>query len=152
MPNYRLWFDPEFDYDAPNVRREHATSLVHRQDDPHIRKDVEGLVASFKERLARGLPPMINPLFVTVYEGFYSLHPGKCRAKALKLLGFTSCPALIYAPSGYAYHAGTELSPSAAAKLFTGESFAEYDDRWFAVKRLRVGRDGRALPGQLIER
>lgn len=134
QPLYKLFFNPYFDFTAKNVRAEHATTLV---EDKGIATEVRSLVKSIAEHGLR------NPLFVTVYDSFMTVHPGKCRVKALKLLGHDTAPALLYVPSGVSRIplGATPIEPDAATLLFGTDVRCEYDERWFAVKR--VSRPGR---------
>lgn len=138
-PIYALRFDPNFP--AVEVGEYH-----HAAEDGRILADIEKLADDFVQRRNQGLPYLRNPLFVTVYGDRYVVHPGKCRVKALKSLGITCAPALIYTPdkqNGQGAY-GTPISPGDAARLFDGEMRCEYDARFFAVKRIGRG------PGVII--
>lgn len=126
MPEYRLFWEPDFYFARPAVRAEHAERSITLQN--------------IVRRLAQDIERkgMRNPLFVTVYDDFFAVHPGKCRVKALKMLGFDTAPALLYVPSGVTrIPSGTPISPADAAGRLKDDLVAEYDERFFAVKRSR---------------
>lgn len=128
MPNrlYRMFHVAEFEIDS--ARRAHWFGS-DGPSDKRIDAEVMRLVDDIEKNGLR------NPLFVTMYADFSVIHPGKCRAKALKLLGHDVAPAIIYAPEGQAYPNGRELTPDDAAKHFSDDIVCEYDSRFFAAKR-----------------
>lgn len=79
---YTAWYDPQFEIDSAYY--EHA-----EPNDPKIRRLVEELAEDIYHVGLR------NPLQVVIKEGKTTIHPGKCRAKALKALGRTHAPAIV---------------------------------------------------------
>lgn len=118
---YKLFFDPDFVIDSANY--EHAaepTEFISRLTE-NIR--VNGL---------------LNPLFVTRYSDDHMvIHPGKCRAKALKSLGRSTAPAVVWTPDGRILPELEQITPECAAGLFSGDVVVEYCHRFFAVKKRR---------------
>lgn len=118
VPRYKLFWDPQFEIDRAYFQHaQEPTEFIQRLSED-IRKN-----------------GLLNPLFVTKTDDRLVIHPGKCRAKALKLLGLHFAPAIIWTPDGR-IHAGCEqISPGDAAGRFRGDVVCEYDHRFFAVKK-----------------
>jgi len=85
-------------------------------------------------RLSIAALGMVNPLYVNMEYGRYTVHPGQNRVIALRRMGRKYAPALIHTRYGHCRWA--IITPTAAAKKFSGNRVAEYHDpRFFAVKR-----------------
>ena len=77
----------------------------------------------------------VNPVLVTRdSDGRYIVHPGKGRCTAAERLGWEEINCIVYCPDG-AMLPMLELSPEAAESLLSEDCYAEYGDRFFAVKK-----------------
>ena len=124
---YTAWYDPE--YQLSDAYAEHA------QIDKKLLKYIEEIRNSIH---AQG---MQNPLQVTIKNGKATIHPGKCRAAALKALGRTHAPALVVnydrvvdkhaIPEGCVFFDSLEDVQS----YFTGDCVVEMSYRWLTVKK-----------------
>ena len=128
---YTAWYNPSFFID--DAYYEHAS------EDDRIRAYIEHIRKSIA---ADGLQ---NPLLVTRKAGTgWIIHPGKCRAKALKQLGYDTAPAIVVdymnphlganeVPEGCIYL----YSPEQVANYLSGDCVVEMSHRWLTVKKKR---------------
>ena len=125
---YTAWYDPAFVF--RNAEYEHAAispKLIEYIRE--IREDIR----------INGLK---NPLFVTIKNTRITIHPGKCRAKALDALGWETAPAIIcnYDWPGFQWEnipAGSTAigSPEQAQKYLGEDQVAQMSHRFFTVKK-----------------
>ena len=120
---YKLYYDPEFVFDRPNVM------LKPRSGDPPREARVRRRVDSIKESLPKD--GMRNPVVIYMKpDGRFKLHPGKCRITAARELGWTTVPALIidkyeqYPPKN---EAGKPITPEEGEKLFSDDQHVKWN-------------------------
>lgn len=127
---YTAWFDPEFEIDSADYSHADYNSKLERQ--------VEALSADIAKY------GLINPLLVTRKNGKKIIHPGKCRAKALKLLGISHAPAVVVdydrVVESDAIPAGCKFLDSVeqTSELFRGDCRVEMSHRVLTVKKSRT--------------
>ena len=122
---YDLYYHPEFSLELAEYR--------------HVdERSVRDFIAKIKESIrAEG---MHNPLWITVYGNNerFVVHPGKCRANALRQLGHTTAPSIIYYPWGGRGVEGSELLPSdlgVVQSYFTGDCKVHMNKRFASVDK-----------------
>ncbi len=120
-PNrYKLYYDKEFDFSTVNTK--HVIPPTQYID--FLRMDIHN----------NGLK---NPVQAHFYHEASHIHPGKCRVAAYKLLDRHTIPAIIidkegeYKPSKTA----VEIQPEDAQAYLTDDCVAEYDHRYFNIKK-----------------
>ena len=118
-PVYRLAYDAHFDIGTAD-----ATLVGPKRD------EIEQLRLSIADEGLR------NPLFVTCSGNRRVIHPGKHRVAALRALGISDAPAVLYSPDGSPLGQGHRIAPAEAANLFRFDLVCEWDSRFFAVKRI----------------
>ena len=86
--NWTAWFDPRFEYDRSEIN---GVPYIWQHIDPEDRR-LKGEIERLEQNIAsRGLR---NPVLVVRKNGVWHLHPGKCRAQAVKNLGIPVIPAI----------------------------------------------------------
>jgi hypothetical protein len=126
---YTAWYDPAF--------RITSAFYEHMAEDDRLRAYIEHIKISIWEK---GLE---NPLLVTRKNGKSTIHPGKCRAKALLSLGRSIAPAVVVdfdrivdsdgIPEGCTFLDNLEDAQS----WFSGDCVVEMTHRGLTVKKKR---------------
>lgn len=126
---YTAWFDAEYRFlDAEFEHSDYDERLRNYVE--HLRRDIE----------QNGLK---NPLLVTRRNDKWIIHPGKCRAKALRSLGWETAPAVVVdfqrivesdgIPDGCEFLDNVER----VRELFTGDCRVEMSHRGLVIKKAR---------------
>lgn len=125
---YTAWFDPDFELDSAEYQ--------HAAEDRKLRDFVVELAADIRQR------GLINPLQVEIKNGRTIVHPGKCRAKALKMLGIDRAKAIVinYDLPGYQAHRIPEGctalgKPSHVQRYFDSNYVVQMSHRWLTIKK-----------------
>lgn len=126
---YTAWYTPQF-----RIR-----DATYEHSDPsgkHLRPFIDSLKESI---LVEGLK---NPLLVTVTNEHTTIHPGKCRAKALLELGWEYAPAVVV---DYRRVVGPDAlddgcifldNPEHVKQYFRDDCVVEMSHRWLTIKKL----------------
>jgi len=86
---------------------------------------------------------LLNPLLVTIKDGRTTIHPGKCRARALLELGWEYAPAVVVDFSRVVDASSLDKTcvflddKDDVASLFTGDCAVEMSYKGLVVKKLR---------------
>jgi hypothetical protein len=126
---YTAWYDPEFEIDSADY--------THSACDDRLRNFVEQL------RLDIKINGLKNPLLVTINGGKAVIHPGKCRAKALRLLFRHHAPAVVVDFDRIMNE--EDIAPGCTfldtkekvEKLFSGDCRVEMSHRGLTIKKAK---------------
>ena len=137
---YTAWYDPEFPLEAAEGK--------HAAVDSRLEAFIDELTEDIRQN---GLK---NPVVVTVKNQRWTFHPGKCRVKALKRLGYTSVPAIVvnYDLPGYQanmipQHCRAIDKPSTVYQLMGGDCEVFMNHRVLNVKKTnRITHERRKRP------
>ena len=108
--------------------------------EPDDRKVLAYIQELKRDILANGL---LNPLLVTIKDGRTTIHPGKCRARALLELGWEYAPAVVVDFSRVVDSTSLDKTcvflddPDHVASLFTGDCAVEMSYKGLVVKKKR---------------
>ena len=135
---YRLYYDPEFDYRTVKYKHVSATENTRTGVRNTLGQYIDALVLSIKSEGVK------NPIQIHYVQESAVVHPGKTRCAALEILNIFTVPAVIfvkgfgpYSPSKTAY----EIKPEDVDQWLTGDNVAEYNTGYFNIKKLpRRGR------------
>ena len=105
--NFKCWYEPHFPLEGEYLRLN--CKLEHCEMTPRLQGEINELAQNI------GRHGLRNPVIVTGMAGMWNLHPGKCRAAAMKMRGFLSIPAVVI---DYDHH----LLPDTALYEITTES------------------------------
>ena len=126
---YQLYYDPEYDYSAARYKhvgpfKNHRTGVLTTlgQYVDYLRLNI----------VSEGLH---NPVQVTYQCGSIHLHPGKSRVAALKQLGRSTVPAIIVDYSKDYRGKAKPLALEDVDILLSDDCVAEYDHRFFNIKK-----------------
>lgn len=127
---YTAWYVPQY--------RIEDGDYSHSAEDDRLRDVIRLLKCDI---FTRGLQ---NPLMVTRFRGKEIIHPGKCRAKALRGMGRTYSPAVVVnndeprAKRLRGYPEAVRLTNQEQAQAYFKEDcVVEMDHRFFCVKKKR---------------
>jgi hypothetical protein len=112
---YRLFFDPKFEFDAPNV--DTGEFCIDDVSNPTLK----GYMTRRQDQIVESIKShgLTNPAFVVLSQTGYRLHPGQNRCRALRRLGRTTTPALIVDTTNS--YEGSPLTFEKAAGHFTDD-------------------------------
>ena len=130
---YLLYYDTDFVFDRSGVLFKHDSQDEYRAARVTLRVDEI-------EKSLRKCGAMWNPIIIYMKsDGRFKVHPGKCRVRAARRMGWTTVPAVIidkynqYPQS----EGGVEVAPADAVNLFTGDQYVHWHEGVF-VARIRL--------------
>ena len=120
---YRLFYDPEFEFDAKGV-------FTYPERGSHPGKSRYELIHGHVEKLVQSILSVgvLHPVVVTYYippkyhKNRIVVHPGQSRCKALRILGETTVPAIIVDHTDYVK--GTEITLQEANDMLGSEKLS----------------------------
>lgn len=127
---YKLYYDPEFDFDKPGVQYKHESGYPEREARVQFR--VDQITKTLREGEAIRNPALV---YITKSDpSIWKLHPGKCRVKACRAMGWTTIPAVIVDKTGTYDGPGTEITTAEAEALYSDDIVCRYDDNYFNIR------------------
>ena len=114
---YKLYFDPEFDIDKPGLQYKHDSGYPERE--ARVQWRVDQITKTLKEG-----EQIRNPALVYIRKTdptIWKLHPGKCRVRACRAMGWTTIPAIIVDKTGTYDGPGVELTAADAKAKYSDD-------------------------------
>ncbi len=115
---YLLYYDPEFEFDQPHV------DYKPESQNPERTERVQWIVDQITKTLKEG-EPIRNPVLVYIrksVENVWKLHPGKCRVRASRAMGWTTVPAIIVDKTNTYDGPGKLISVKEAEALYVDDA------------------------------
>ena len=114
---YKLYYDPAFDFDQSHVLSAHKKNPVHGSA-RETRMVIEQVKMSMNRTYQKD-PIMVYVQTHTLHGvRHWKVHPGKCRVTAARELGWNTVRALIVDKGGHYNGPGREITPVEAYALF----------------------------------
>ncbi len=142
---YKLYYDPEFVFDRPNVMYKPRSGEPDRE--ARVRRRVDSIKLSLPK------DGMRNPVVIYMKpDGRFKLHPGKCRITAAKELGWKTVPALIIDKYEQYKENGKPITPEEGELLFTDDQYVKYNKGVYVPTLKKHKFKGElAYPGEVVK-
>ena len=127
---YKLYYDTAFDIDKPGLQYKHDSGYPERE------ARVQWRVDQITKTLQEG-EPIRNPVLVYIRKSdptIWKLHPGKCRVKACRAMGWTTVPALIVDKTGTYDGPGKLVSVPEAQALYSDDIITQVNSDRFQIR------------------